>query len=950
MSNCASSRYPLAGWRRRVSKPAHAASVAYLRMLLACRALLSIWVSPSAGQAVASAAVQIPIAAFQDTSHLHHVPVNILSPSTPSDLEQVRSLPTHGKAILDIKNHWESDRSHARSSKSDLTDFGYRSTLRRTLGEILTSSKNVSRTTASGTTSQQTRNAHIPSFKSDVKYRAVVGGAGAESGEGYLRHMRDLYRFLSPRFGEQGPDFSEASDDDKEPPTYAKIDGLYRNLDKANFAFIENSDFERDSILHSRHVFERDDWVNDFDFSKLHEGQLHSASASSSSERIRRDPGTGASATRASDAGSGADADSDIKAKALENTRRYFDFLRRMDAIGDPPFTPDFGDPVGRLSPCMLGYAKQVFEMEIVFGTLSGFRIAEIGVGFGGLAHALFARFLSLRGREEDKNDRIRSGEDKKSSVQRSPPPSYTLIDLPEAEQLAFRVLRETIGQEIDVDDRVKLYNSDSQIVLKRRADELQRRIWRKDYFLAKARAKEGVAVRSGNAQDSVQKSAATTSDERELLGNDRIEKFVEGDPGESQTSPAEVVHDDSVLMQIYENTIQAGVVQRAKHTPFIHLVNAANEPTLAQMAKDIQGRRHRDQDRAAASLPEEIVDASPPIEDAELQSVSEDQELWFASTLEENNEPSLELANPSVDLRDAGEAIAAVEAWQRGRGKDRRHEPLGVHSLSSDSDSHSRKSTTTSTAGVHFDYDLCISNYAFNELVDEALAREYVDNILARCKRVWISWGLAGADTGAAFGGLRTSKWQIEIFKAMHRFSAVEVKKMMYRRWKEQRLVGDDLLLERDVLDSNANSVARALEAEERPSNEKQEARTNTTTLFGRRSKDLQKHLALLARLHHALVPFFISVPDVPVLGGSVWAEATNRVLIYMNPLVATLERGSPIYNFVEPWDWYTGFGRRIGLWYAARTRAYGGQVRYLAWKDEKDGRPMVGWIRGEF
>jgi len=69
---------------------------------------------------------------------------------------------------------------------------------------------------------------------------------------------------------------------------------------------------------------------------------------------------------------------------------------------------------IGRVSPTNLRYAKIALDIRVLFGSISEFRIAEIGVGYGGQFHA-----ISTIGN----------------------PYSYTLYDLPDVNQLALNYI-----------------------------------------------------------------------------------------------------------------------------------------------------------------------------------------------------------------------------------------------------------------------------------------------------------------------------------------------------------------------------------------------------------------------------------------------------------------------------------------------------------------------------
>ena len=96
-------------------------------------------------------------------------------------------------------------------------------------------------------------------------------------------------------------------------------------------------------------------------------------------------------------------------------TRSYFSELAKQNSIGGP-HVDDFGPPVFTLSPTSLRYWKCVSDVSWLFGDLDGKRVLEIGVGYGGLAHAMFNRWGGIA--------------------------SYTLVDMPPVEQLANKLLK----------------------------------------------------------------------------------------------------------------------------------------------------------------------------------------------------------------------------------------------------------------------------------------------------------------------------------------------------------------------------------------------------------------------------------------------------------------------------------------------------------------------------
>ena len=123
-------------------------------------------------------------------------------------------------------------------------------------------------------------------------------------------------------------------------------------------------------------------------------------------------------------------------------TARYVQELHEQARVGRPQIAT-FHAPVGEMPPSQLRYWKQACEIVALFGPLDGFRISEIGVGYGGLAHALFL------------------ASDRRIAA-------YTLADLPSVESLALKVLKVVLPSEVE---KVTLYNRDNSSVAHRAAD-----------------------------------------------------------------------------------------------------------------------------------------------------------------------------------------------------------------------------------------------------------------------------------------------------------------------------------------------------------------------------------------------------------------------------------------------------------------------------------------------
>jgi hypothetical protein len=90
----------------------------------------------------------------------------------------------------------------------------------------------------------------------------------------------------------------------------------------------------------------------------------------------------------------------------------FFAQIKDHDRIGGPDLVP-FGT-VGEVAPQTVRYVKILQDLELLFGSLEGVSIAEIGCGFGGQCAVIAKRHKVAR---------------------------YTLIDLPEPLQLQRRYL-----------------------------------------------------------------------------------------------------------------------------------------------------------------------------------------------------------------------------------------------------------------------------------------------------------------------------------------------------------------------------------------------------------------------------------------------------------------------------------------------------------------------------
>ena len=68
----------------------------------------------------------------------------------------------------------------------------------------------------------------------------------------------------------------------------------------------------------------------------------------------------------------------------------HLDRFRENDAIGAPDIAPY---PEGLMSPTTWRYIKVLGDLEMLFGSLDGWHIAEIGVGYGGQCKILHDRY-----------------------------------------------------------------------------------------------------------------------------------------------------------------------------------------------------------------------------------------------------------------------------------------------------------------------------------------------------------------------------------------------------------------------------------------------------------------------------------------------------------------------------------------------------------------------------
>lgn len=102
------------------------------------------------------------------------------------------------------------------------------------------------------------------------------------------------------------------------------------------------------------------------------------------------------------------------RVRAIAAYRPLLDRFRLNDRIGSP--TTFAFEGLGRFSGATLRYIKILWDLEQLFGSLDGWRILEIGGGYGGQCAVISRRFAFA---------------------------SYDILDLPEPCELAARFLRE---------------------------------------------------------------------------------------------------------------------------------------------------------------------------------------------------------------------------------------------------------------------------------------------------------------------------------------------------------------------------------------------------------------------------------------------------------------------------------------------------------------------------
>lgn len=74
----------------------------------------------------------------------------------------------------------------------------------------------------------------------------------------------------------------------------------------------------------------------------------------------------------------------DILSEQSPDLLKLIDLFKDNDIVGNP-YVYKYGE-FGYISPTTLRYAKVASDLQVHFGNLSGFRIAEIGAGYGGQA------------------------------------------------------------------------------------------------------------------------------------------------------------------------------------------------------------------------------------------------------------------------------------------------------------------------------------------------------------------------------------------------------------------------------------------------------------------------------------------------------------------------------------------------------------------------------------
>ena len=81
--------------------------------------------------------------------------------------------------------------------------------------------------------------------------------------------------------------------------------------------------------------------------------------------------------------------------KNLELYSQIFPALRRQGKVGGP-FRYRY-KPIGYISPTQLRYLKVLDDLHNMYGSLSGFKIGEIGIGFGGQAAVILSFYDDLK-------------------------------------------------------------------------------------------------------------------------------------------------------------------------------------------------------------------------------------------------------------------------------------------------------------------------------------------------------------------------------------------------------------------------------------------------------------------------------------------------------------------------------------------------------------------------
>ncbi len=123
--------------------------------------------------------------------------------------------------------------------------------------------------------------------------------------------------------------------------------------------------------------------------------------------------------------------------KSLSLDDKTIELFKGNDLQGSPHVV-DYGNG-WIISPSTLRYVKVLFELTSLYGSLDGFKIAEIGVGYGGQCK-IINDYYDIK--------------------------SYTLIDLPEVLSLSKRYLTASTYAPVEFKTMDQLYTDDYDLVI----------------------------------------------------------------------------------------------------------------------------------------------------------------------------------------------------------------------------------------------------------------------------------------------------------------------------------------------------------------------------------------------------------------------------------------------------------------------------------------------------